>query len=272
MTREEVLNVCRRARDVGAVKHEEFADYVVVLQQRRRVDDEWTTVEAPYMAVDGKLAMANEDHRRQGKRLDFGTPQVLVDDAEQLTLLVTVTSEIYGVRHGIATSRRVGGTEVEREFPWEVAETSAIGRALGAYGYGLFPGSGLASAEDMMRATDRSESTRAAVADRERKQPEQPLRPLHQTPREAREGGDGGTTQYARPRPTGTPVSRSPISAVQRRKLVELYRNLHGGSEADAARGLDALFVEAFKHGMGEASYEEGAHITAQLLAAQRAR
>ncbi len=266
MTREEILNICRRARDVGAVKHEEFADYVVVLQQRKKVDDEWTTVESPYMVVDGKLAMANEDHRRQGKRLDFGPPQVLVDNEQQLTLLITVNSELYGIRHGIATSRRTGGTAAEREFPWEVAETSAIGRALGAMGYGLFPGSGLASAEDMLR-------TNVVVG---RRSGNEHLKPLHQTAREsgpgeteasAANGGsnDGGeTTGYQRP--------RSPMSAVQRRKLMELYRNLHGGSEAEATRGVDGLFVEAFKHGMNEASYEEGAHITAQLLAAQRAR
>ncbi len=258
MTREEILEVCRKARDVGAVKHEEFCDYVVVLQQRKKVDDEWTTVEAPYMAVDGKLAMANEDHRRQGKRLDFGTPQVLVDTADQLTLLVTATSELYGTRHGIATSRRVGGTDMEREFPWEIAETSAIGRALTAFGYGLFPGSGLASADDMLRS--------GSVVDREHKLQEQPLQPAHQTPREVREAREGGNGS------TGSARPRSPISAVQRRKLAELYRNLHGGSEAEAARGLDALFVETFKHAMSEASYEEGAHITAQLLSAQRAR
>lgn len=117
MTREQLLEICRRAPNVGAVKHEEFADYVVPLNQRKKVDDEWVTIQVPYMAVDGKLAMANEDHRRQGKRLDFGAPQVLVDNAEQLTLLVTLTSEIYGTRHGIATSRRVGGAEAEREFP-----------------------------------------------------------------------------------------------------------------------------------------------------------
>lgn len=37
-------------------------------------------------------------------------------------------------------------------FPWEVGETAAIGRALAAMGYGLLPGAGLASAEDMLRA------------------------------------------------------------------------------------------------------------------------
>lgn len=153
MTREEILALCRKARDVGTIKHEEFIDYIVVLESRRKVDDEWQSVEHAYMAVDGKLAMANEDHRKQSKRLDFGEPKILLDNAEQLTLQVTVTSEIYGARHGIATrSRKKGGTHAEREFPWEVAGTSAIGRALAAMGYGLLPGTGLASAEDMLRA------------------------------------------------------------------------------------------------------------------------
>jgi hypothetical protein len=152
MTREEILALCNKAHDVGSVKHADFVDYVVVLESRRRVNDEWQTVEHAYLAVDGKLAMANEDHRKQGKRLDFGEPNVLIDDPDQLTLQVTITSEIYGTRHGIATSRKKSGTPAERQFSWEVAETSAIGRALAAMGYGLLPGSGLASAEDMLRA------------------------------------------------------------------------------------------------------------------------
>ncbi len=264
MTRDQVIEICRRTPAVGAVKHEEFADYVLVLPQRKKANgsDEWTTVEAPYMMVDGKLAMANEDHRRQGKKLDFASPLVLVDNEEQLTLLVTVTSEIYGTRHGIATSRRLNGTEIEREFAWEVAETSAMGRALSAMGYGLFPGSGLASAEDMQRATGaQAQPQREATAER-RAVPENGNGTKPQ-PRVARDG-DSPTANYGRP--------RSPISAVQRRKLMELYHNLHGGNEAEVTQGLDAMFGEAFKHAMNEATYEEGAHITAQLLAAQRAR
>lgn len=247
MTREEILNVMRRTPNVGAVAHEDFADYAVVLEQRRKIDDEWTTAESVYMAVDGKLAMANEDHRRQGKRFDFGEPKVLVDNETQLTLLVTVTSELYGTRHGIATSRRVGGTQAEREFPWEVAETSAIGRALTAMGYGLLPGAGLASAEDMLRTN------------------------VVQTPKRPERAATGGTAPGA---PGGTgpqPARRQPlVSAVQRQKLSELYRHLHGGSEADALRGLDALFAQAFGHPLNEATYEEGARITAQLMSTQR--
>ncbi len=150
MTREEILALCHKTRDVCSVKHVDFADYIVVLESRRRVEDEWQLVEHAYMQVEGKLAMANEDHRKQGKRLDFAEPKVLIDNAEQLTLQVTVTSEVYGVRHGIATSRKKSGISAERDFPWEVAETSAMGRALAAMGYGLLPGTGSASAEDVV--------------------------------------------------------------------------------------------------------------------------
>ena len=155
MTREELVAYCRRAPDLGAVKHEEFVDYITLIERRRRVDNRWITEEAPYMSVDGRLAMANADHRRQDKKLIFHDPVVLSDTDEQLTLMVAVESEIYGRRHGIATSRRLGGSPIEQQHPWEIAETSAIGRALAAMGYGLLPGTGLASAEDMERAAAR---------------------------------------------------------------------------------------------------------------------
>ncbi len=254
MTREQILHIVRATPDVGAVKHEEFADYIVALTQRKKGDDGWQTVEHPYMTVDGKLAMANQDHTRQHKRLDFHPPQVLVDTDEQLTLLVTVTSEIYGTRHGIATSRRVGGTAAEREFPWEVAETSAIGRALSTMGYGVFPGSGLASAEDMLRVAN---NERRATADADR--------------RTASAANGGARSSGSETRPTYS-RSHPPLSPVQRNKLAELYRLLHGGSEDDVNEGLDQLFLESFKHSITEATYEEGARITGQLLSQLRAK
>jgi hypothetical protein len=225
MTREEILALCRKTRDIGPVKHEDYADYVVVMESRRKRDGEWQSSEHAYMAVDGKLAMANEDHRKQGKRLDFGEPKVLLDNAEQLTLLVTVTSEIYGTRHGIATSRKKGGTNAEREFPWEVAETSAIGRALAAMGYGLLPGTGLASAEDALRASP-------SAIDSERREP-------------PRRGGA--------------------MTANQRSKLIEMYRERHGGSDAEALQGLDALFQASVKRQMNAASMDEASKVISQM-------
>jgi hypothetical protein len=229
MTREEIVSLCRKAHDVGAVKHEDFVDYVLVLETRRKVKDEWQNVEHAYMAVDGKLAMANEDHRKQDKKLVFAEPKILLDNAEQLTLQVTVTSEIYGVRHGIATSRKKGGSSAEREFPWEVAETSAIGRALSAMGYGLLPGAGLSSAEDVMRAGAR----------------------------------DGPADTTRRP---GIAAAHL-MTANQRAKLVEMYRERHGGSDAQVLQGLDAEFSSAFKHPMSQGTFEQASKLIAQLSA-----
>ncbi len=259
MTRDQILNIVRAAPNLGVVKHEEFADYVLALTQRKRGEEGWQTTEHPYMTVDGKLAMANQDHARQGKRLDFHTPQVLVDNEEQLTLMVSVTSDLYGTRHGIATSRRIGGSEIERLFPWEVAETSAIGRALSAMGYGLFPGSGLTSADDMLRAgneSNRAVTERQATGEVERRSGSAPTTSVRST--------SEGRATYTRNHP--------PLSPVQRNKLVELWRVLYGGTDAEVVEGLDAMFVEAYKHGMGEATYEEGARLTGQLLSQLRTK
>ncbi len=226
MKREDLINLCRKARDVGKVRHEDFVDYVIGLEKKRRIGDEWVTSEAAYMSVDGKLAMANEDHRLQGKRLDFEDPIVLLNNEEQLTLMVTVVSEIYGRRHGIATSRKVGGSPVEREFPWEVAETSAIGRALSAMGYGLLPGAGLASAEDMERVLAREQVREAKPA------------------------------VYSRAASSQRPGT---LTDFQKAEIVRLYKEVH--SVADDAAALEAVkarFQEKFGHTLDEATYREG--------------
>jgi hypothetical protein len=254
MTREQIIQAVRATPDVGAAKHEEFADYIIPLTHRKKGEDGWQTVEHPYMTVDGKLAMANQDHARQGKRLDFHTPQILVDNEEQLTLMVTVTSELYGARHGIATSRRIGGSEVERLYPWEVAETSAIGRVLTTMGYGLIPGSGLASAEDMMRASSNSGTERRPGVEAAQR-----ATPATNAPRASVNEAKAAYTR-----------SHPPLSPVQRNKLTELWRLLHPGSDEQVNEGLDQLFVESFKHGISEATYEEGARLTGLLLSELR--
>lgn len=226
MKREDLVSLCRKARDVGKVRHEDFVDYVIGLEKKRRVGDEWVSTEAAYMSVDGKLAMANEDHRLQGKRLDFEDPIVLFNSDEQLTLMVTIVSEIYGRRHGIATSRKVGGSPVEREFPWEVAETSAIGRALSAMGYGLLPGAGLASAEDMERVMAREQV------------------------REAKPPAYSRTAASQRP---GT------LTDFQKAEMLRLYREVYGiADEAAALEAVKARFQEKFGHELDKATYREG--------------
>lgn len=60
------------------------------------------------------------------------------------------------------------------------------------------------------------------------------------------------------------------VSPVQRVKLIELYRTIYGVSENEAQQGVDQLFLANFKHSMDEATYEEGALITGQLLSTFR--
>ena len=253
MTREELLELARRTPDVGMAKHVDFVDYLVPVQATRQVNGEWTTTESAYMTVVGKIAMANQDHRAQGKRLNFEDPVVLVDNDEQLTLMVVIDSDIYGRRHGIATSRRMDGSNVEREFPWEVAETSALGRALTSMGYGALAGAGLASAEDMQRAT---EAETPPASERQISEPAAPTLVRN------------GATRAAAPQAANRRVSR--VSRYQHDKLLELYRDVYGADAETAEVGVDAMFQQAFGHGVDEASYNEGAQVTARLLAQQR--
>lgn len=78
----------------------------------------------------------------------------------------------------------------------------------------------------------------------------------------------GERTPAREPRRETPRVSHPPLSPVQRNKLLELTRAIHG--EINAEMKLEALFMENFKHGMSDASYEEGARLTGQLLAELR--
>ncbi|MHB0878011.1 MAG: hypothetical protein ACYC5O_18405 [Anaerolineae bacterium] len=225
MTREELIARCRKAPDVGDVKNEDFVDYITVIERRRRIDKGWVTDGTPYMSVDGRLAMANADHRSQSKRLSFENPVVLVDNDEQLTLMVAIDSEIYGRRHGIATSRKVDGAPIEMQHPWEIAETSAMGRALAAMGYGLLPGSGLASAEDMLRAGERPGA----------------------------------------PAPRGTVAAPVRLSERQQAYLVNAYARTHDVSAEEATAALGTLCQERFGHDLDSCTPNEGRELSLDL-------
>jgi len=74
-----------------------------------------------------------------------------------LVVQVVLESEIYGRAVGTATADiSTGARAVDATNPVENAETSAVGRALGFYGYGTLQGqSGIASAEEVKDAKRR---------------------------------------------------------------------------------------------------------------------
>jgi hypothetical protein len=68
-----------------------------------------------------------------------------------------LTSEIYGT--AVAHARVfLGGDGVNESNPLETGETSALGRALGMWGFGCY-GTGIASAEEVLRVADRPDGS-----------------------------------------------------------------------------------------------------------------
>jgi hypothetical protein len=114
--------------------------------------------------VDGRVKWARDEHLRAGKRFDVQTEFVIEPTSGQLLARATLTSEIYGT---VLAHARVflGGDGVNESNPLETGETSAVGRALGMWGFGCY-GTGIASADEVLRVTDRSEpgGTPTAVA------------------------------------------------------------------------------------------------------------
>ncbi len=245
MTRDDIVQLLEKAGPVGTVHHRDFIDFVLLLDKHQKVKGQWITVQQPYMTVDGRIAMACRDHANQGKRLDFHDPQVIENSELRLTLRVTVESEIYGRRHGIASSRFDGASSpFERGHPWEVAETSALGRALGAMGYGLLPRAGFVSGEEAMLATEEEPS---AVRDSKGPRPRLPKTPSP--------SGDG-----RRPRKT------KKTSPYQREQIATMYATVHGIEREEARKQVEALFAQRFGHSMERASYDEGSEVIAELL------
>ena len=74
-------------------------------------------------------------------------------------VIATLTSDAFGTVTGrvrAATDMKERGS-AEQTRPIETAETSAVGRAAALAGYGLFPGAGLANAEDMRDVSERED-------------------------------------------------------------------------------------------------------------------
>lgn len=95
-----------------------------------------------YMTVARRLELALE-----GKALEGVDSEVLSFDPVVVRAKVTIKGKVYT---GISAVSLDTSRYIDRQNPFEVAETSAVGRALGFAGYGLIEG--VASADDMVRA------------------------------------------------------------------------------------------------------------------------
>lgn len=96
-----------------------------------------------YMTVARRIELAHE-----GKALESVETEILSHEPVVVKAKVTIKGKVYT---GISAVLRDNARLIEKQNPYEVAETSAVGRALGFAGFGVIES--VASADEMVRAT-----------------------------------------------------------------------------------------------------------------------
>ena len=138
-----------------------YRGFLTFIRQNKRVagtrsKPAFAAIRLPYMGVDGRVKMAQDEHREQGATLVIQTQFETEPAADQLTCRAVVTSSLLGTTTAHARVF-LNGSGVDATNPLENAETSAVGRALGFLGYGLY-GTGIASAEEVLLAVAEREA------------------------------------------------------------------------------------------------------------------
>lgn len=156
---------------VWGVDTAEFIEFVQPLPSRVRVKrphptnpavkvDEYLDTFTLYMSVAGRVKMLERAQAEHSWSVyvepepvtPTGMPGYLAWEPRLVhRVYVKIVGEEgdVGVRYGTAWVPFSGGSQAAGSNPFEKVETSALGRALGAWGFGVLPGSGIASLEEM---------------------------------------------------------------------------------------------------------------------------
>ena len=100
-----------------------------------------------YMTVAGRLQKAHDALKK------FSVTTEVIPVPDQIVVKATVTTD-KGTFTGISAANP--SKLIEKQSPYEVAETSAVGRALGFAGFGL--DSNIATADEMSKATNQGQN------------------------------------------------------------------------------------------------------------------
>lgn len=189
-TREEVVALLETLPSVWGIKTVDYADYVQVLPQNKKVkvpsarnpramEEVFLACYTVYMSVAGRLKMLEAAATLHGWSVDF-LPEMGVNPPGYLDfghesgrivyreyLVIEKAFDDRGNMHmadgkpvphmlgrkpGTAWVPNQGGKQAAGSNPYEKVETSARGRALAAWGFGVLPGSGVASVEEVLGA------------------------------------------------------------------------------------------------------------------------
>lgn len=167
-TIEETMAFLERQGPTGTVHVKDYAAFIVPLSQNKKMQDgKYRTAYHLYMTVAGRVRMFNDDCAAQGATSliepdpAVSPPGWIYQSEERLVYRVrarmTLADDKIATRYGTAWVPWVGGSRAVETNRYEKAETSATGRALAAFGYGVLPGSGIASYEEVYGAAEQVE-------------------------------------------------------------------------------------------------------------------
>jgi len=134
----------------------QYRSFLLFLERDKKIAGTslYAKIKNPYLTVDGRVKWAWDEHRAAGATIQMDTtfssePSTFSSEpsTEYLMCHVVVHSSLLGHADGWSKVC-IGGKGVDASNPMENAQTSAVGRALGFLGYGLY-GSGIASADDI---------------------------------------------------------------------------------------------------------------------------
>lgn len=187
-TEEEVLALLRTLPAVYGIEHADYADYVQGLPGKKKIKephpenpnlkvDRYVETVTLYMSVSGRIKMLQAAQEKNGWSVDFepepvtptGVPGMLQMDERivyrEYCVIDAPTAEPDGLsatppgprvrlgrKPGTAWVPKSGGSQAAGSNPYEKVETSARGRSIAAWGFGVLPGSGIASLEEMLGA------------------------------------------------------------------------------------------------------------------------
>lgn len=149
----------------------------------RQSVDEYHQQTTLYTQVAGRLMMLNHVAEERNWAVEIypepvtptGVPGYLRMDDERIVFRVYVTirengaDQPLGTRFGTSWVKAQGAFNAEASNPYETVETSALGRALAQWGFGVLPGSGIASVEEMRLARGNLQRGAGAGGDKKRR-------------------------------------------------------------------------------------------------------
>lgn len=181
---EQVIALLRTLKPTWGIEYADYADFVIPLPSNKKVKvdrevngrtqkvEEYHSIVTLYFGVAGRLKMLNDAAEKHDWTVNLvpeqTTPHVpgFVQMDERIVYreyieIADKEGRSLGSKPGTAWVPSSGGSQAAGSNPYEKVETSARGRALAAWGFGVIPGSGVASLEEMQATTGNRKALQA---------------------------------------------------------------------------------------------------------------